>query len=432
MDFDEACAEARKIAFSFSNPLIVHHYDTDGITSGAIVSGAFLDLNKKFRRMCIKKLDDDAIESIAKEKEIIFVDLGGGNKRVNELKDVVIIDHHQTSGVEKIQVNPHLYGIDGSTELSASGTAYFVFRNRVELAVTGAVGDMQLPFVGKNRMLLAIGEKEGAVRIERDLCFYGRYSRPLVQFLEYSDEPYIPGISYHEDRCVQLLQSLGIELKSGKKERTYASLAKNEKAALISALAELLAERGRIKAVNELIDESYVFPKNLMNESYEAGEFSTLLNACGRHGRDDIGVGVALGKNEYFEVARKLLSLHRRMLKKGVEYANANVQNMGLFYLIDGRGAIEENIIGIVCGMINRPDWGKPVLGLSKSTEGWLKASVRGKGKNLGLAIKNAAEKCEGIGGGHTMAAGASFPENKLNEFLLFFAEELEIIRQMP
>ena len=38
--------------------------------------------------------------------------------------DVVTIDHHQTEGIEKLQANPLLFGIDGGTELSASGTAY--------------------------------------------------------------------------------------------------------------------------------------------------------------------------------------------------------------------------------------------------------------------------------------------------------------------
>ncbi|MEM4330198.1 MAG: hypothetical protein QXY64_03485 [Candidatus Bilamarchaeaceae archaeon] len=29
------------------------------------------------------------------------------------------------------------------------------------------------------------------------------------------------------------------------------------------------------------------------------------------------------------------------------------------------------------------------------------------------------------MGGGHTVAAGASFPEKNLDDFILFFAEEL-------
>ncbi len=426
MDFEEACREARKLAFSFSDPLIVHHYDTDGITSGAIVTGAFIDENRKHRRMCIKKLDDFAIESLAKEKEIIFVDLGGGNKRVNELKDVLIIDHHQTEGISKPQVNPLLYELDGSTELSASGTAYFIFRKRVELAVTGAVGDMQTPFVGKNKELVREGEAQGRVKVENDLCFYGRYSRPLVQFLEYSDEPYLPGISYREDKCIQLIQSLGIPVKDGERYRRYADLSVEEKTKLVSALAELLAERGRIKDVSELIKESYVFPKNRMNETYEAGEFSTMLNACGRHGKDEVGVGVALGMEEFFGQARGLLQLHRRMLKDGVAYASAAIQDMGAFYLIDGRGVIEENIIGIICGMVLQPLWKKPIVGIANSTRNQLKISTRGKGGNLGLAIKAAAGSCGGVGGGHRMAAGASIPDGRLDCFLLSYAENLE------
>ena len=81
-----------------------------------------------YRRECIKKLDDAAIERYLKEEETIFVDLGGGNTRVNELKDTVIIDHHQTDGITKPQANPMLHGIDGGNELSASGTAFCVFQ----------------------------------------------------------------------------------------------------------------------------------------------------------------------------------------------------------------------------------------------------------------------------------------------------------------
>lgn len=426
MNFEEACEEARKIAFSFSNPLIVHHYDTDGITSGAIATGAFIDKNRQYRRICIKKLDDAAVDALSKEREIIFVDLGGGNKRVNELKDVLIIDHHQTEGINKPQVNPLLHGIDGSTELSAAGTAYFVFRTRVELAITGAVGDMQTPFIGKNMELVKEGKREGSVRVENDLCFYGRYSRQLVRFLEYSDEPYLPGLSYREDRCIQLIQSLGIAIKEGNRYRTYVDLSVEEKTKLVSALAELLVDRGRIKDVSELIRESYVFPKNRMNETYEAGEFSTLLNACGRHEKDDVGVGVALGKEEYFENARKLLQLHRKMLRDGVAYTSAAIQDLGAFYLIDGRGVISENIIGIICGMVLQPLWKKPVVGIAESSGGQLKISTRGKGGNLGLVIKVAADACGGVGGGHRMAAGASIPPDNLNRFLLAFAEELE------
>ncbi len=426
MNFEEACQEARKVAFSFREPLIIHHYDADGTSSGAIVVSAFSKENRKYRRRCVKKVDDRLIDELKNEKEIIFVDLGGGATRVNELKDVVIIDHHQTEGIEKLQVNPLLYGIDGGEELSASGTAYSVFREKVELAVVGAVGDMQYPLKGKNREIMLEGVEQGSIRIENDLMFYGRYSRPLAQFLEYSDDPYIPGISYREDRALRLLESLGIELKEGEGYRRYAGLTKDEKTKLISALADILVERGKIKSTDELVGESYVFPHNPMNETFEANEFSTLLNACGRHGKDDVAIGVALGKEEYFEEARSLLQLHRRMLKEGIEFAAKNIQDLGGFFFLDGRGVIDESVIGIVCGMRAQQIWKKPMMGIAAGGKGEIKVSTRGKGVNLGLALKESAGPVGGIGGGHRMAAGASIPDEKLNEFLLAFGDALK------
>lgn len=409
-DFLGKCQEARKYAFSLKDPLIVHHYDADGLSSGSLVAGAFLKEGRKPRRECIRKLDDDAIERLAKEEEIIFVDLGGGNRRVNELKDVLVIDHHQTEGIEKFQVNPLLHGIDGGRELSASGCAYCVFRAHPDLAVVGAVGDMQAPLEGMNRWVLGQGEDE--VKVENDLRFYGRYCRPLVQFLAYSDDPYVPGISFREDKAGELLKELGIPYEG----RVYADLNDDEKKALISGLARILIGASRR---TDLIGESYVFPKRPRNETYEANEFATLLNACGRHGKPDVGVRVCLGDPDAYEEAREMLRLHRKMLRSGVEFAGRRIQDMGSFLLLDGRGVIDESIIGIVCGMAMR---GKAVIGISSSAHGMMKVSGRlpkGSERNMGQLMKRAGEELGGIGGGHQMAAGASLPEERINEFLL-------------
>jgi len=432
--FIERCTELRKLAFSFSEPLIVHHYDADGVSSGAIVAGAFLDEGKPFRRECIKKLDDAAIERYAKEPEVIFVDLGGGNRRVNELKDVLIIDHHQTEGIGKPQANPLLHGIDGGNELSAAGAAYCVFRKRPDLAIVGAVGDMMHPLVGMNRWVLAQGEMSGEVKVEVDLAFYGRYCRPLVQFLAYCDDPYIPGISYREDKAQELLSELRVpqDAQDGgrgpgggeKKRRVYADLDDEEKKRLVSALAKIMIGSERARSANELIGESYVFPKRPRDETYEANEFSTLLNACGRHNQPDIGIRVCLGDAGAAEEARKLLALHRRMLREGIAFASKSTQDFGAFYFLDGRGAIDEGIIGVVCGMILQQPWKKPIIGIALGDGDTIKVSGRApkglvaKGLNLGELMKGACTEAGGIGGGHRMAAGASIPKSGLNGFL--------------
>ncbi|MBI5226985.1 DHH family phosphoesterase [Candidatus Micrarchaeota archaeon] len=436
--FFEKCDEAKKFALSFKDPLIVHHYDADGVSSGALIAGAFREENRKYRMRCIRKLDDFAISEVEKEKEIIFVDLGGGNKRVNELGDVLVIDHHQTEGIEKFQINPLLFGIDGGHELSAASTAYCVFRKFADLAIVGATGDMQSPMIGMNKWVVEEGVRSGEIKIETDLRFYGRYCRPLVQFLAYSDDPYIPGISFREDRAAQLLDDLKIktdyENENGSNnnqnnKKTYSDLSLEEKQKLVSSIASVLANSSGKKI--ELVGESYIFPYRPKNETYEANEFSTLLNACGRHNKPELGIKVCLGDQGAHEEARKLLALHRKMLREGIEFALGSVQDFGKFYFLDGRGIVDESIVGIVCGMIMGQRAGKLIVGISSSDNDMIKISGRAtkatiaKGVNVGNLMREASVELGGVGGGHVMAAGASISKTKINEFLVFVSKYL-------
>lgn len=423
LDFLERCTEARRVSLSFQNPLIVHHFDADGLSSGAIVQSAFRKEKKKYRTLAVKKLDDALIEKLKFEEEIIFVDLGGGNKRVNELKDVVIIDHHQTEGVEKLQANPMLFGIDGGMELSAAGAASLVFDIHFDLGIVGAVGDMEYPLVGMNRYLLqkAIDAKEVEAKI--DLRMYGRNSRPLIDFLAYSDEPYIPSLSYNLENCEKFLSDLSIPLKQGEEWRNYSSLSKEEKKTLVSALARLLVDKNMGWAAEELIGETYILLKRKKQPGiFDASEFSTVLNACGRHGAAEIGVGLCLEEPGAYEKALSLLRAHKLAIREGVLFARGAMNDFGPFFFIDARGVVEDSIIGIVCGMVSGGK-GKPILGAAISESG-VKISSRGtkklveSGLNLGKVLSEATQKVGGVGGGHKIAAGANIPKEKLNEFL--------------
>jgi RecJ-like exonuclease len=64
-----------------------------------------------------------------------------------------------------------------------------------------------------------------------------------------------------------------------------------------------------------------------------------------------------------------------------------------------------------------------PILALMRS-EGDVKASARGnqrmveRGLDLSRAMREAAESVGGTGGGHNVAAGATIPEPKVNDFI--------------
>lgn len=426
--------EAREAVERMRHPLIVNHYDCDGLTSGAIV-GAFLEKkNIPYRVSTVRKLDDARLASLAGEPEIIFTDLGGGHPGVNELKgEVVIFDHHQTERVGRLQLNPHLFGFDGGNEMCGATTAYWALRMLPEAAIVGAIGDIQYPLHGLNRLLLDEMAEKKWVLAGVDLRFYGRMSRPLPQLLAYADDPFLPGLGGHEERCAQFLEGLCLGKKNGQ-WMTYAQLAPDERKRLIGALATYLSEiSGTGYPGGKLVGETYLFPRySDVPEMYDAGEFSTMLNACGRHGQMQAGMDICLGRPGALETGRALLAQHRRALRDGVDLAYRGVRDWGPFLFLDGRGAIDDGLIGVVAGMLNPGHRTKPILALALDAEGKVKVSTRGtkklvsSGLNLGLALREACAATGGQGGGHAIAAGASVPPEKLDEFLKLFAQVVQ------
>ena len=433
--FLKRCAEVREAVERMESPLIVSHYDADGISSGALVAKALSLRGKKARNWVVRKLSPEELGKLEKEKEIVFADLGGGQvdavEKLAAGRKVAIIDHHQTHESSVLQANPHLFGLDGGAELSAAGCGYFVFRDPelVELGVVGAMGDMQNPLKGLNRMMLEEGVKSERVAVSRDLALFGRVSRGLAWFLQYCTEPYLPGLTGKRANCALFFEELGIPLQdSEKKWRRYYQLSREEKVKVVSGLAAwLYAKDADPQSIRSLVGEVYSFPNQAEGtELSDANEFSTVLNACGRHGKPEIGIGVCLGDSEAMKTAQSLLLLHRRQLREGVEFAAGAVEDFGAYYFLDGRGIIDDGIIGVVAGMlyggaIKRT---KPIIALALNEEGQVKVSGRAtrklveNGLNLGVMLVEAT-KGIGVGGGHNIAAGAQVEPGKVNEFLL-------------
>jgi len=441
-EFRERCAEVREAVKQMKKPLIVNHYDADGLSSGGLVARALKKMGKEFEVRTLRKLDGKAVDGLAGFNEIIFTDLGGGQVKLIEEKlagkKVVVIDHHQTMESSVLQANPELFGFDGAGELSGSGAAWFVFGDPelVDLGVVGAVGDMQFPLKGLNRVMLEQGIKAGVVECSIDLTVFGRVSRALAWFLQYSSEPYMPGLTGNSRNCALMLKELGISMKEGGEWRRYYQLSLEEKKKFVSAVVAWLYEKGADpKSIRSLVGEVYSFPKAPEgSELSDASEFSTVLNACGRHKRPDVGIGVCLGDAEAIEKSRELLKLHRRQLREGISYASKAAEDFGKYYFLDGRGVIDDGLIGVVAGMLygGGVKRTKPIIAVSDYGEekGKLKASGRatreliGKGLNLNTVMKKATEGI-GVGGGHNIAAGAHLEASALNDFLLSAGKEV-------
>jgi RecJ-like exonuclease len=445
MRFNARAKEIAKWIEDNDDFLIVGHNDADGISASGLIGQVLNRLGKQNEIKNLKQLNEDRINLLSNEsRNLIFVDMGSGcvPRLENVLKaDFAILDHHQPQGKrDKLHLNPHLFGIDGNKEISGAGVAYevakqFKFHDLSALAIIGAVGDMQDSvgmLVGHNRKILRDGIHAGVLEYTKDLRFFGRNSRPLAYLLSYSTDPFLSGLTGNEHACFSFLQDLGIESKRGDEWVHYVDLTKEEQKKIVSGLYVYGVEHGVPEHVlKNLVGEVYTLVNEKpRTELRDAKEFATLLNACGRNGRPEIGVQVCLGDRlEYYQQARVLLGEHRGNLRRGLEFVTqAGIKEMDHIYFFDAGSEIKDTLVGTIASMLYTSPLinpNKPILALADEEAGKKKISARAtaklvrRGLNLGVALRKACEVVGGEGGGHNIAAGARIEPSVVKEFLI-------------
>jgi len=433
------------------DPLVVHHYDADGIAAAAIVCLARKKNGKETRTRSSKQLDEGSVALLQGERELVFADLGSGQLDSIETLDAdcVVIDHHPPGRANGVtHFNPHGYGFDGATECSASAAAFHCFKHleivgTARLGITGAVGDMQDlgGFRGLNKEMLDYAVEKGEAKTGRDLRLPGRASLPLAEFLANCAEPFLPGLTGDDKACALFLKNQGIPLKRAERWLKYLDLDERDRQRLASSLITYCINNAvNSEAVKAMAGEIYRFP-NFQGEEADAHEFAALLNACGRNNAAEKGVAACMGDAQALGEARGLLFDYRRSVREGIKCAIVKGFDAGPFYLVDCRGEVSDTIIGVVAsaylnsGLVKR---NKPAIALSLDGSR-VKVSGRGtawlveKGLDLGEAFRKAAQAAGGRGGGHDVAAGAAFEATKENEaaFLKKAREVIEVQLEM-
>lgn len=443
--------DLKKEVLNHDRASIISHIDTDGLCASAILSKTLNRAGIEHDVTHLKSLDKDKLDEIKKKNSslLIFSDLGsGGIKEIKKLpQSSIILDHHEPVIKEKkigntYQLNPHLFGVDGATELSGSGTAFFfsrTFNNKNDdlsaLAIIGGIGDLQDSKFGRlkglNRKILDIGSKKNVIDYKKDIKMFGKQTKPVHKLLEYASDPYIPGISGNRRESIELLKELDIPLKNDDRWRRWIDLSKKEKKKIISKLMRYCLVNGVPKEeIERMIGEVYI----LLNEKEgtelrDASEFSTLLNATARYNEAEIGLKICLGdRGEYYKKAKKLLKNHRKNIIEGLNLVKNNgVKELSELQYFHGENKIKDTIVGIIAGMAyNTPNLTreKPVIAFARKNSEEVKVSARAtqkhirNGINLGKIIREVSEKVAGSGGGHDIAAGATIPKGKEEKFL--------------
>lgn len=438
------------------------HLDADGLASGGIIASILKNLDVPFKLRILNQLTEETLSNLDAQDNSIILLLDFGSSQKSLLKKFlkipcIIIDHHQPQYTDEenliFEVNPHLFGIDGSKDVSSSGLSYllakeFSYENVIfsPIALIGALGDRQDcgekgSFIGLNKLILGDAIENGLINIKIGLKLFGFESRPIVKSLEYTIDPLIPGLSGDFNACTSFLKSIGIDPidENGIFRRSY-NLSSEELRKLIIEIIKYMLNHGiSSNTAEDIIGTIYI----LNNESEDsclrdAREFSSILNACGRMGFPSYGVALCMGiRGAVVQKAFEIANNYRKEISRILNWFNINKDRVKLLsniQVINVEGNIDEKLLSpfISIAVSSRMvSVNTPLVGLVLTNRGKLKVSCRmdrdltSKGINLGIAAKIAAENVGGIGGGHDIAAGAEIPVGTENLFLKIFDDTI-------
>jgi len=436
-----------------SEPIrLISHLDADGISAISILIKALNNFGRRYVVSIIQTLDDKILNELKREnyKYYIFTDLGSGClSRIREIlsdKVIMILDHHEIENtkIDKdiVFVNPHIFDIDGSQEISGSGVVYFFYkyltgkRDMAHIAIVGAIGDLQENngFLRLNDEILKDAIEEGKIEVSRGLRFFGAQTKPLHKVLEYCSDPIIPGVSGSESAAISFLQSIGINPKKGLRWRTLNDLTDKEKKMLAAAIIIQRLDEDSPEDVfgniYTLVDEEEGTPFR------DAKEFSTLLNACGRMKKASLGIGACLNNKKAKKKAYDTLLVYKREIMNAIDWYEKNKENFirGKGYvIINAENNIMSSIVGTLASIVSKSKDVKDntfILSMAQNEDLTTKVSLRISGKKNGFNLKaimdEIVEKVGGQAGGHMNAAGAVIKTEKEEEFIRVAKEVLE------
>jgi single-stranded-DNA-specific exonuclease len=166
---------------------VFHHNDSDGLSSGAILTCAFERQGFKVKRFCLEKPYPAVLRKVYEQEGsiLIFADFAGRIapllSELNKGRNLtLILDHHVAEASTDPRVHnldPDLHGLKGDRDISGSTTCYLfaltldpVNRDMAHIATIGAVGDgffVDGKLVSQNREVTLEAVQQGQIEIRK-------------------------------------------------------------------------------------------------------------------------------------------------------------------------------------------------------------------------------------------------------------------------
>jgi hypothetical protein len=201
---------------------VFHHNDSDGLTSGAILTRAFERQGFNVKRFCLEKPYPAVLRKVYEQegKLLVFADFAGRiAPLLSELNGsrnlTLILDHHvaeASTDPRVINLDPDLFGLKGDRDISGSTTCYLfartmdpVNRDLAAIATVGAVGDgffVDGTLVSENREAALEAVRQGKIEIreqgtgEQYLLTTLKGPINCVEFGDYLDV--LGGVGYYQ------------------------------------------------------------------------------------------------------------------------------------------------------------------------------------------------------------------------------------------
>lgn len=164
---------------------IFHHNDSDGLSSGAILTRAFERQGFEVTRFCLEKPYPAVLRKVYEQEGriLVFADFAGRIapllSALNKGRNLtLILDHHvaEASTDQRVHnLDPDLYGLKGDRDISGSTTCYLFAlamdpqnRDLAYIAAIGAVGDgffVDGQLVSQNREVALEAVQQGQIEI---------------------------------------------------------------------------------------------------------------------------------------------------------------------------------------------------------------------------------------------------------------------------
>ena len=197
---------------------------------------------------------------------------------------------------------------------------------------------------------------------------------------------------------------------------------REDRRTIISALAEQLMANG--EKTDRLLAETYGFPDEIPRTPLRnAQEYATLLNACGRWSKPQIGGAILRGdRGTAYREAEHMLNNHRAIIRNLLQFIiDTGVKELENLQYLHVGDRFPDTIVGIGAGMaLSKLNSSKPILIMCEVPEdhNLTKVSMRTtervveKGIDLQQALSDASAEYGGGGRRAQDRGGSVYPEN--------------------